>query len=285
MVRLCIALWMASLWLPIATWAGWVIEHVEYANPGAERTKTVQYISKNRLKAVSEGSMFIMHFPQDSFTATDQENRVYWSGTVQEYVQEVQKFQQAAMGLARQQMQDAMQEMSPEQRKGMEDLLKQLANPAAPSPPQPPDKRPRVTVERTQENATIAGYKATKALVYSDGKPYQEVWLAKSLDLKGDLDLKRMRSLQAKLTKAILPETSSSQAVEDDPLYEKIFDEGYPVKIVEFGEGGEPESITEVAQVEKRDLSDKEFQPPEGYRRIDLRQFFGEELEKMKRGE
>ena len=41
--------------------------------------------------------------------------------------------------------------------------------------------------------------------------------------------------------------------------------------------------MTEVVRLDKRDIP--EFQVPEGYRRIDLREFFREELEKMKKGE
>ena len=75
------------------------------------------------------------------------------------------------------------------------------------------------------------------------------------------------------------------QAVEEDPAYVQLLEQGYPIKIVELGEGGEPESVTEVVRLDKRDIPDREFQVPEGYRRIDLREFFREELEKMKKGE
>jgi Domain of unknown function (DUF4412) len=280
-----IVLWTLGIWFPMVARAGWVIEQSEYANPGAEGTKTTQYISKNRLKTVGEGNIFIMDFARDIFIATDQENRVYWSGTVDEYVQEVQKFQQAANNLVRQQMEEAMKEMAPDQRKATEDLLQQMRGSGTPSPSQQSAKRPEVKVESTPETATIAGSKATKIMVYADGKPYQEVWLAKGTTLKGDLDLKRMRGLQAKLTQAIIADTSSRQVVEEDPAYEKMLDQGYPVKVVDLGERGEPESAIEVTRLEKRDIPDKEFQPPAGYRRIDLREFFQEELEKLRRGE
>ncbi len=281
----CVVLWTIGFWLPTVARAGWVIEQIEYANPGAEGTKTIQYISKNRLKTVGEGNIFIMDFAKDIFIASDQESHVYWSGTVDEYVQEVRKFQQAANNLMRQQLEEAMKEMTSEQRKAMEDLSQQMRGSGTPSAPQQPAKRPEVKVESTSETATIMGSKATKIMVYADGKPYQEVWLAKGTTLKGDLDLKRMRGLQAKLTQAIMADISSRQVVEEDPAYENMLDQGYPVKVVDLGESGEPESTNEVTRMEKRDIPDKEFQPPEGYRRIDLHEFFQEELEKLRRGE
>jgi Domain of unknown function (DUF4412) len=131
----------------------------------------------------------------------------------------------------------------------------------------------------------IVGHKATKTIVYADGKPYQEVWLARGLTLKGDLDLKRLRGLQAKLTQAIMTDIPSRQAVEEDPAYVQLLEQGYPIKIVELGEGGEPESVTEVVRIDKRDIAEREFQVPEGYQRIDLREFFREEIEKIKKGE
>jgi hypothetical protein len=280
-VLLCII----GIWLPAVAWAGWVIEHIEYANLGAEGARTLQYIAKNRLKTVGDGNAFTIDFAKNLFIAAEQENRVYWSGTVEDYVQEVKTFQQAANDLAQQQMEQAMKEMPADQRQAMQDLLQQSRRSSTSAPPQPAAKRPQVTIEPTAETMTLAGHKATKILVYADGKPYQEVWLAKGLTLKGDLDLKRLRSLQAKLTQATMSAIPSRRAVEEDSAYQQLLDQGYPVKIVELGEGGEPESVTEVVRIEKRDIPEREFHIPEGYRRIDLRQFFREELEKMKKGE
>jgi Domain of unknown function (DUF4412) len=284
-VRYSVVLWAIGLAIPMGTSAGWVIEQIEYANLGAEGTKTLQYIAKNRLKTVGDGNTFIMDFAKNLFIATDPEKRVYWSGTVDAYVQEIKTFQQAANDLARQQMEEAMKAMPPDQRKPMEDLLQQMRGANASSPSPPAAKQPAVKVEQTAETATFAGHQATKIMVYADGKPYQEVWLVKGLTMKADLDLKRLRGIQAKLTQAIMADLPSRQAVEEDPAYGQLLEQGFPIKIVELGEGGEPESVTEVVRIDKRDIPEREFQVPEGYRRIDLREFFREELEKMKKGE
>jgi hypothetical protein len=283
--RYCMVLWTVGLWFPTAAWAGWIIEQIEYANLGAEATRTIQYIAKNRLKTVSDNNTFMMDFTKNLFMAADHENRVYWSGTVNEYVQEVNAFQQAANDLAREQMEEAMKEMPPDQRKTMEDLLQQMRSAVTSAPSQAASKRPEVKVVQTAETATLAGHPTTKRMVYADGKPYQEVWIAKGLTLKADLDLKRLRGLQAKLTQAIMTDLPSRQPVEEDPAYERLFEQGYPMKIVELGEGGDPESVTEVVRLEKRDIPEQEFQVPEGYRRIDLREFFRDELDKLRKGE
>jgi hypothetical protein len=284
-VRYSVVLWAIGLGIPMVAGAGWVIEQIEYANLGAEGSRTLQYIAKNRLKMVGDGYTFIIDFAKNLFIATDLDKRVYWSGTVDTYVQEVKTFQQAANDLAQRQMEEAMKEMPPDERKPMEDLLQQMRGANASSPAPPAAKRPAVTVERTAETATLAGHQATKIMVYADGKPYQEVWLAKGLTMKADLDLKRLRGIQAKLTRAIMADLPSQQAVEEDPAYVQLLEQGYPIKIVELGEGGEPESVTEVVRIDKRDIPEREFQVPEGYRRIDLREFFREELENMKKGE
>ena len=54
-VRYAAALWAIGLGMPIMASAGWMIEQIEYANLGAEGTRTLQYISKNRLKTVGDG--------------------------------------------------------------------------------------------------------------------------------------------------------------------------------------------------------------------------------------
>jgi hypothetical protein len=258
-VQYSVILWAISPWISTVAGAGWVIEQIEYANLGAEETRTLQYISKNRLKMVGDGNTFIMDFAKHLFIAADQEHRVYWSGTVESYMQEVKAYQQAAND--------------------------QMPSANASSPLLPVAKRPTVTIEPTAEIATIAEQKATKIMVYADGKPYQEVWLAKGLAMKADLDLKRLRDLQARLAQAIMANIPSSQSVEEDPAYTQLLEQGYPVKIVELGEGGEPASVTEVVHIDKRDIPEREFQAPEGYRRIDLREFFREALENMKKGE
>jgi Domain of unknown function (DUF4412) len=280
-----VALWAIGLGMPMMASAGWVIEQIEYANLGAEGTRTLQYISKNRLKTVGDGNTFIMDFAKNLFIATDEENRVYWSGPVDVYVQEVKTFQQAASDLALEQMEEAMKEMPPDQRKSTEDLLQQMRSSKVSSSSHPAAKRPAVKVEPTAETATIAGHQATKIKVYADGRPYQEVWLAEGLTLEADLDVKQLRGMQAQLTQAIMTNIPNRQAVEEDPAYEQLLEHSYPIKIVELGEGGAPESVTEVVRLDKRDIPEREFQVPEGYRRIDLREFFREELEKIKKGE
>jgi hypothetical protein len=226
-----------------------------------------------------------MDFGKNLLIATDQENRVYWSGTVEAYAQEIKSFQQAANELARKQMEEAVKDMPPEQRKSVEDLLQQMRTANASPTATPTAKRPVVRVEPTQETSTIAGQLVSKIMVYADDKPYQEVWLAKGLTLKGDLDWKRLRGLQAQLTQALMAGIGNRLVVEEDPAYEQLLEQGYPIKIVELGEGGEPESVTEVVRLDKRDIPEREFQVPEGYRRIDLREFFRDELEKMQKGE
>ena len=49
-VRCGVVLWTIGLGIPMIASAGWVIEQIEYANLGAEGTRTLQYISKNRLR-------------------------------------------------------------------------------------------------------------------------------------------------------------------------------------------------------------------------------------------
>lgn len=285
LARYCVMLWVAGLWFQAAAWAGWIIEQIEYANLGAEGTKTIQYIAKNRLKTVGENNTFMMDFTKNLFIAADHENQVYWNGTVNEYVQEVKAFHQAANDLAREQMEEAMKEASPDRRKTIEDLLQQMHGTGTSMPPQATSKRPKVKVVQTTETATLAGHTAAKMVVYADGKPYQEVWLAKGVTLKAELDLQRLRGLQATLTQAIMTDLPSRPPVEEDPAYERLFEQGYPIKIVELGEGGEPESVTEVVRLEKRAIPEQEFQVPEAYRRIDLHEFFRDELDKLRKGE
>ena len=158
--RYAAALWAIGLGMPLMASAGWMIEQIEYANLGAEGTRTLQYISKNR--TVGDGNTFIMDFAKNLFIATDQENRVYWSGTVDAYVQEVKTFQQAANDW-REQMEEAMKEMPPDQRKSVEDLLQQMRSANASSTSSPAAKRPAVKVEPTSRTASIAGQPPPKS--------------------------------------------------------------------------------------------------------------------------
>ena len=221
-MRYTAVLWAIGLGMPMMASAGWMIEQIEYANLGAEGTRTLQYISKNRLKTVGDGNTFIMDFAKNLFIATDQENRVYWSGTVDAYVQEVKTFQQAANELAREQMEEAVKEMAPDQRKSMEDLLQQMrsANASSLSPPScqttsgenradPRDRHDR-GASRHQDHGLCRRQALSRGVA------------GQGLDAESDLDLKRLRGIQAQLTQAIMAGIQGRQAVEEEPAYEQI---------------------------------------------------------------
>jgi hypothetical protein len=136
-----------------------------------------------------------------------------------------------------------------------------------------PAKAAKVTVERTAEQATIAGQAARKYRVFADGQPSLEVWLGSDAGLAQELGLARMPESYGRMA-ACLDNRPTGQVVFESPEYRQLYSQGWPLRIVSL-EGGAPRPIVEIVRIEKRDLPEAEFTPPAGYRKAPLQQVFG----------
>jgi hypothetical protein len=214
---------------------------------------------------------FILDLEGQTITQVDYRGRQYVAATVQEYVQGVQRAQQRGAGERREamkQLQRQLEGMSPEQRKLVEEMLKQQM---AGGPGAQECKPPRVETRRSGQQATVAGYPAVRFDVLADGAPESEMWIARGLGAWSEIDRQKLERLSAEMAKLAGCGPGSRGRLGADPSWQ-LAAEGYPVRVV--GRGPDAETV-EVVKAETRALPAAEFQPPPGFTRKSLAEMTG----------
>jgi hypothetical protein len=186
------------------------------------------------------------------------------------------------MAEAMKQMQEAMKDMPPEQRKMMEQMMQKSA-PGGGMPGAPPSaeacRPPRTEVRPTGQSAKIAGYSATRFDVFEDGKFVQEVWVTPTVTAWRELDPKKMERFGQDMAKAMegLPGCGRNRARQagadlNDPAW-KLSTEGYPVRTVFHGQ--DEGRVLEVVKAENRAVPATEFQPPADFKSQSFKDMMG----------
>src|SRR5688572_18887337 len=246
------------LLLPLSADAGWVI-----LDEGGDQT----LLSRGRLKMApkkAEGHSMAIDVGRARLWIANAGRRAYWEGPVEEYCQAVR----GTMAAVDQQMAEAMKDLPPAQREQMLQMMKQMGRgtPGASGPP------PRVSVERTNETQTIAGLPARKYHVLANGKLYEELWLTTDAALLRELDLGRAPDTFGRMFACMVG--GGSDRVEATAEYRKVYAQGWPLKAVYHGEGGGAGRAV-VTKVAARDIPDRDFVPPAGFRAAPLAEILG----------
>jgi hypothetical protein len=262
----------AVLWGSHAS-AGWVIEQTMKGNTEGGRQQIM--LQANKMKTLVLGAdgkpaaAFILDLDAQTITQVDFQRRLFATATVEEYSALIKGAQQAAseqIGKAMKEMQDAMKDMPPEQRKMMEQMMKSQMGGGAETKE---CREPQVEVRKTGEQATVAGHAAVRYDVIVDGTPQTELWVAKAITAWRELDPRKLERVAAELGKlaGCGPGQSRQRFLGADPTW-KLASEGYPVRTVERSSG----MAIEVVKAESRTVPATEFQPPAGFARKALRE-------------
>lgn len=244
---------------------GWI-----FVDEGGNQTS----VSRGRLRMTpkeSQGMAMSLDIGRARMWVADSTRRTFWEGTVEEYCQAMRTTMTGAMADMEKQMAEAMKDMPPAQREQMQQMMKNMRG-GAPNAP-----APTVTVEKTNETERIAGLSARKFRVLSNGKLYEEMWLTTDPALLRDLEMAkapdtfgRMSGCMAGMAGGPRPESSDE--------FRKLYGEGWPLKVVYYGtgEGGPGPAGTTVMKAEQREIPEREFTPPAGFRPAPLSEVFGQ---------
>jgi hypothetical protein len=238
--------------------AGWVI-----VDESGDQT----LLSRGRLKIApkkADGHSMVLDVGRARIWLAEAGRRAYWEGPVEEYCQTVR----GTMAAVDKQMAEAMKDLPPAQREQMMQMMKQMgrSTPGASGPP------PRVTIERTGETETIAGLPARKYRVLANGRLYEELWLTTDAALLRELDLGRAPDTFGRMFACMVG--GGSERVEASAEYRQLYAQGWPLKAVYHGEGGGA-GRSPVTRVEQRDIPEREFAPPAGFRPAPLSEMLG----------
>lgn len=251
--------------------AGWVIE-AAIEEGGWEQVA----LQANRIKTTEFGKdgkpveATIMDLNAQTITHVDYKERHYYTTTVQELVQMMQKAQQMASE-AMKQWQEELKGKSPEERKMMEQMMQQMM----PGPTSKACQEPHIEVRKTSQQATIAGYPTVRYDVLADGKLESELWIAKGITAWQELDSKKLERFSAEMTKAAACGPAKGEGFGADPSW-KLANEGYPVREVAVDQKGRRGVTKEVVEVERRTIPTAEFQPPSDFTRKTLQEMMGQ---------
>lgn len=164
-------------------------------------------------------------------------------------------------------MEEAMKDLTPEQRQMMEQMMGSKMPKAGSNPDA--CREPRVEMRKTGQQATIAGYPAVGYELLADGKAESELWIAKGITAWKELDPKKLERVMSELAKMVPrcgPASGRHAGMGEDQAW-KLAGEGYPVKTVDRRGG----TITvEVTKAESRVVPALEFQPPPNFTRQSL---------------
>ena len=125
---------------------------------------------------------------------------------------------------------------------------------------QPVETPSKVEVKETAETATIAGYATKKYQVWVDGVMKSELWVTKDIDFSDEFDMAKLSRMTEKM--------SGQSAFKSTNEYQEMMKLGFPLKQVEITPEGKVES--EVIKLEKKDISDSEFQIPSDFQGMDM---------------
>ncbi len=250
--------------------AGWVMEDSE---------GSTTYIGKDKIKSeyTNEGISIshIIDVNKGLITMVDKNRKIYGSGTPDEYCNATRSF-------GKEMQEQAMAGLSPEQRKMMEEQMKQLQQ-MSKSAPMENMPKPVVSIKRTGSNDVIAGHKTDKYTVNVDGDKYQDIWIAS--DISMDDEMKKLRLDKFQLMQKRMDKCMDASKEEmgmmadplDSPEYKKLTEKGFVMKEV-YHTGGfsgpAGDETTEVVRLEKKSISSSEFKIPAGYKKVPIIDLF-----------
>jgi hypothetical protein len=259
MTSLTRVLALASLLLLApAAHAGWVI-----SDESGDQT----LVSRGRLRMAprkAEGHSMMLDVSRARMWVARNDRRAYWEGPVDDYCQAIR----GTMAAVDKQLAEAMKDLPPDQRQQMMAMMRQMGRPV----PGAPAPAPRVTIERTAETEIIAGLTARKYRVLADGRLYEELWLTTDGALLRELDLARAPDTFGRMFACMVG--GGSDRVETSAEYRTVYAQGWPLKAVYHGEGGGLRRSA-VTRVEQRDIPEREFTPPAGFRPAPLAEMLG----------
>lgn len=250
--------------------AGWVMEDSE---------GSTTYIGKDKIKSeyTNEGISIshIIDVNKGLITMVDKNRKIYGTGTPDEYCNATRSF-------GKEMQEQAMAGLSPEQRKMMEEQMKQLQQ-MSKSAPMENMPKPVVSIKRTGSNDVIAGHKTDKYTVNVDGDKYQDIWIAS--DISMDDEMKKLRLDKFQLMQKRMDKCMDASKEEmgmmadplDSPEYKKLTEKGFVMKEV-YHTGGfsgpAGDETTEVVRLEKKSISSSEFKIPAGYKKVPVKDLF-----------
>jgi len=105
-----------------------------------------------------------------------------------------------------------------------------------------------------------------------DGKLYEEDWLTTDPSIAKEFALDKASALMSRVSSCAAagdPDPSRPKDVDEGKVYQQLYPRGWPLKAVSYADG-KTRTKNEITAIEPRDVPDREFMPPAGFRKAPL---------------
>jgi len=197
------------------------------------------WYTPGKFKSVdSDGKGVIVLIDKETFIQLDPGKKSYTEMTFAD----MKKMTDAGQSMLSSMMKKRMESLSPEQRKMVEERMAKYN--------QGSSSETKYEVTNTGETKTISGYPCTKYIVKRNGEDFETIWATKAL---GNVDAvhKDMEKFSTKVASTFNLKNAPLSWFKDIP--------GFPI------ETDQHTSTSTVSRIEKRAVSDAEFEVPAGY--------------------
>jgi hypothetical protein len=207
--------------------AGWVGQWTNVAVRGDGERMTPEVstmaIANGQMRVTQPQIVTVVDYNKGRFTVMNPTKGYFWTGTIDDYVDEMTR--------NRPEMREKVLPRNPGAGKDQD----VEGEDAQASRPRQIDlnKLPPVSITPTGIKERIAGFETMKYEIRSDGELFQEVWVAPSLDVSGDLNLDKYLAEQRKLSTPMLGKSSGPyNALYRSEEYRKLLDKSFALKLV-----------------------------------------------------
>jgi len=231
--------------------AGWVVEWsnvvIQKSGQSLPADTSIMQIQGNKVRLAQPRSVTLIDYKKDTFTIMNPETQSFWSGTLEQYLDEVSKKRQAAT----------------------ERRLGRLRQRSAKTPGVDEAKLPQITIRKTDQTKTIAGHNVVKYEILSAGENFQEMWFAEDVDVSSDLDPDKFLAYQRTMSTSMQGQAGSRyKALYRNDDYRKLVSKGFALEVItRHIAGGFDRTVT---AIRREDIPSSVFEIPEHYRRVAL---------------
>lgn len=245
---------MAALARPAE--AGWIVEWNNVASDARggqiSSEPSTMYIAGGRVRTEQSTMISITDYRNEKLTFVDPARRLFWNGSVADYVVEMKRARDEALN----------ERMGPEV--GKDQIEADLT------------KLPKIEIRKVDEIKTIAGHETSKYAILAGGQPFQDAWVAGGLNVSADLDPKRFIALQLKMSQAMIGKSAANfNALYRDEQYAKLLQSGFTLQLKTVHIAGSYERTA--TSVRAAPVADDLFGVPDDYRRVRLEDVFRKE--------
>lgn len=216
-------------------------------------------IANGRVRLAQPQIVTLVDYNSGRFTLMNPAKEYFWTGTVDEYVGEMQSNRKRNMS-------NQGYRIKPDT--GTESDGDGGNKVAAPKPIGGA-KLPPISITDTGIKEQIAGFQTAKYEIRADGELFQEVWIAPTLDVSSDLNFTRYLAEQRKLSAAMMGKSAGPyNALYSDPQYQQLLEKALALKVVTHHLAGGFERVA--TSFQPAEVPASQFEVPESYRRVRL---------------